>query len=59
MKPIRDWIASSRLVDAWKLQVADDDAMRVDWAYIWFAFQEYITYDREKSQLTVSVIGYD
>lgn len=59
LKPIHDWIESSQCHASWKLQVPDDDRLRVDWAHIWFAFQEYVAYDHDTSQLTVAVIGYD
>ena len=59
LKPIQDWIARSQLADAWKLVAPDDDLLRVDWAHIWFAFEEYVAYDHDTSQLTVAVIGYD
>lgn len=59
LKPIYDWIASSRRADAWKLQAPENGPLRVDWAHIWFAFQEYVAYDHDNSQLTVAVIGYD
>ncbi len=59
LKPICDWIASSQNAHAWKLEAPENDRLRVDWAHIWFAFQEYIAYDHDTSQLTVAVIGYD
>ncbi len=59
LKPIQDWIACLQLADVWKLVAPDDDLLRVDWAHIWFAFEEYVAYDHDTSHLTVAVVGYD
>lgn len=58
-KPIDDSITSSRPFDVWKLMTPDDDLLRVDWSHVWYAFQEYVTYDRDISQIAVAVIVYD
>jgi len=59
------------IVDAWMNAVktrgddtfgldapAQSDA-RVDWAFVWIVFHEFICLDRNREELIVAVIGYD
>ena len=41
------------------MEPPEDESLRVEWAYIWFVFTEFICINRLARELTVAVIGYD
>lgn len=54
------WSARNSNCTAWQLNAPPNDpSIRVEFAFIWWAFDEFIIYDDENSELLVAVIGFD
>ena len=53
------WTGSPHIVNAWRLDAPDDESIRVDFAHIWWAFDEFVVYNATSSELSIAVIGFD
>ena len=56
---IDNWANSLGICNAWRLHAPDDESIRVDFAHIWWAFDEFVVYNADSSELSVAVIGFD
>ena len=56
---INEWADFCHTNTAWRLDAPDDESSRVDFAKIWWAFDEFVVYNAASSELSIAVIGVD
>ena len=60
-RPVEEWVdrVKVRGDSAFVLQTPNAPDSRVDWAFVWVVYHEFICLNAEGDELTVAVIGYD
>jgi hypothetical protein len=60
-QPVEGWAAAvkARGDDAFALEAPDLAEIKVDWAFVWTVYHEFLSISSDREELTIGVIGYD
>jgi len=61
VRPIQTWLAevATRGDAVFVLEPPADNATRVDWAWVWLLFHEFVTVSPRGDEIAIAIIGYD
>jgi hypothetical protein len=56
---VDQWAKPNDASIAWRLDAPEDDFIRVEFASIWWAFDQFVIYNADTCELSIAVVGFD